>query len=446
VTARSAALWRRGFEYLLIGSALAALLVHVSGWTMAAAGLWQQAAPHVPRIQSTIVLAIGLVIIRATATARRTARRLIVILALAATCAGLVAAPLPLSFEGNGYMSDGVDNTGDRAKFERRFPIAHGPTMSFHSHLGDLLMARLDRAFAGSGNSTARAYATLSRIGGLLFVLELLLVAAWHRWSRRICRYVGLMVASPLSLLYFGYYELGYLAVSVAAIPLLSLRRRSDVETTAATLTAGLLQGLHTALHGFGLLGLAGGALYATADRGDLPRRVVRMFTFAAAGVAMYLGWIFIYVVGMKISIIVDNAVNSFSLRRLFDQAIYDQRIAYPVFSALGLGEVGIISLLSGVPLLVLAAARTGRASLAAAAAFALPGLLFLIAWWPPGAPYNLDLLMAAFPGLCAACWLLSSRFPKTISAYVVIALLHLLFWTTIGSTVFERVWVGGTA
>jgi hypothetical protein len=44
---------------------------------------------------------------------------------------------------------------------------------------------------------------------------------------------------------------------------------------------------------------------------------------------------------------------------------------------------------------------------------------------------------------MCAACWLLSSRYTKTMTGYVLIGILHLLFWTTIGSTVFDRVWVG---
>ena len=417
-------------------------MAHAAGWAAAAPVMWQQAAPHVPRIQSAVVLSLGLLAIRVAASAGRRTRRMVIALVLGVAMLAFIAAPLPLQFEGNGYMGDGADNAGDRAKFEWRFPLARDPIMSFHSHLGDLLMVSLDRTFTESGNSMARAYATLSRLGGLLFLLELLVVAAWLKWSRRVCRYVGLALASPLTLFFFGYYELGYLAMSAAVVPLLAIRRRPFVEVSASTLLAGLLQGLHTALHGFGVLGLAGGALSALTGRGGAVPRIVRVVTFASAGVAMYLGWVFIYVVGMNISIVSDSAVSGFNLRPAFDAAIFDQRIAYPLFSSIGLGEIGLIGMLAGVPVLLLAGFSAPRAGVVAAAAYALPGLLFLIAWWPQRAPYNLDLLMAAFPGLFAACWLMASSRKRSVPAFVLLVILHALFWTTIGSTIFDRVWV----
>jgi hypothetical protein len=152
-----------------------------------------------------------------------------------------------------------------------------------------------------------------------------------------VCRYVALAIASPLALLYFGFYELGYLSMSAAVVPLLAIRRGSDTRVAASTLTAGLGQGFHTALHGFGLLGLGGGALSLVAARAPLARRAARTLAFASAGVAMYLGWVFIYVVGMGISIVVENTVQGFGFRRLFEDIIIDKRIAYPVFSAAGL-------------------------------------------------------------------------------------------------------------
>ena len=165
--------------------------------------------------------------------------------------------------------------------------------MNFHSHLGDLLMVNLDRAFGSSGESPGLAYATLSRVGGLLFLIELFLVTAWHRWSRRVCRYAGLAIASPVCLLFFGYWELGYLAMSAGVVPLLVLgfSRRSN-QASAATLLAGFVQGLHTALHGFGILGLAGAILASLSGPGEVIRKLLRGATLASAGVAMYLGWI----------------------------------------------------------------------------------------------------------------------------------------------------------
>jgi hypothetical protein len=304
-------------------------------------------------------------------------------------------------------------------------------------------MGTLDRAFGGSGNSAARAYASLSRLAGLLFLAELLAVTAWTGFSRKSCRYAGLCLALPSSLLYFGYYELGYLALGVGVVPLLATaRRRSFVAAGGPTLAAGLLQGLHAALHGFGLIGLAGGALRTLVGPGGVTSRLLQALTFVSAGVAMYAGWAFVYIVMMKMSIVIDNAVGGFGLRHMFDVAVYDRRIAYPVLSFAGLGEIGLISALAGVPLLALGMLRSSRAVVVAGVGYALPGLLFLIAWWPPGAPYNLDLIMAAFPGVFAGCWLSAASRRRTIAALALILIVHVLFWTNVGSTVFDRIWV----
>jgi hypothetical protein len=92
--------------------------------------------------------------VRAAALRRRRTRQLVVVAVLLATLAAFLTLPLPpLRFEGSGYMADAADNINDRAKFERRFPIAVGPTTGFHSYLGDLVMTRLERAYAASGNS-----------------------------------------------------------------------------------------------------------------------------------------------------------------------------------------------------------------------------------------------------------------------------------------------------
>ena len=436
----------RAVAYAILVTAIGVAIIHVVGWGVAARTILFEASPHVPRIQSIVVLGLGVITVRAAALRRRRTRQLVVVAVLVGALAAFLTLPLPpLRFEGSGYMADAADNINDRAKFERRFPIAVGPTTSFHSYLGDLVMTRLERSYAASGtsdNSTARAYATLSKLAGTLFLVELFIVAAVHRYSRRVCRYVAVAIASPLALLYFGYYELGYLAMSGAVVPLLAIRRGSDIRITGSTLSAGLFQGFHTALHGFGLLGLGGGVLSLVAARAPAAQRAVRTLAFASAGVAMYLGWVFIYVVGMGISIIVENTVQGFGFRRVFEDVIIDKRIAYPLFSVAGLTEIGLISMIAGVPLLILAWIKSPRGALIVSAAYALPGLIFLASWWPPGAPLNLDLLMAAFPGLFAACWLLASSRERAVTALVLMVALHTLFWTNLGSTLLHRVWI----
>ena len=429
---------------MITATTLAVLLFHVAAWTLGLRAIWRQGVPHFPLPPSLAVLALGGIVIVGSKRLRRQARGRLVVAMLALTMVSFVFNPIPpLRFDNHGYMNDGSDNIADRDKFEHRFPIAVSPRTNFHSYLGDLIMSRLDRAYGGEeGHGTAPAYATLSRLAGALFLIELLIVSMWHRFSRRICRYVGLAIASPVALLYSGFYELGYLAICVSSVPLLAIRRRSDLSVISSTLWGGLIQGLHTALHGFGLIGMAGGALSLLVERGTAQQRTVRAIAYTSAAVAMYLGWVFIFIMGMHISFIVETALTGFGFRHLFDTVVLDRRYAYPIFSFGGLSEIGLISLVAAVPVFALAWLRAPRASIPSAAAYALPGLLFLVAWWPPGAPLNVDLLFTAFPGLFAACWLLATTRGRALSAWVLLCLLHALFWTNAASDMLPRVWI----
>src|SRR5690348_5681897 len=166
----------RAVAYAILVTAIGVAIIHVVGWGVAARTILFEASPHVPRIQSIVVLGLGVITVRAAALRRRRTRQLVVVAVLVGALAAFLTLPLPpLRFEGSGYMADAADNINDRAKFERRFPIAVGPTTSFHSYLGDLVMTRLERSYAASGtsdNSTARAYATLSKLAGTLFLVE----------------------------------------------------------------------------------------------------------------------------------------------------------------------------------------------------------------------------------------------------------------------------------
>src|SRR6185503_6223201 len=141
--------------------------------------------------------------------------------------------------------------------------------------------------------------------------------------------------------------------MAVGAVPLLALgRSRRSVEADAATLVAGALQGFHTAFHGFGMLGVAGGVLAAPTGSGRLLNRLVRTVAFISSAVALYLGWFFIYVTVAGLGLTWNR---SFGYRPLFDALVFENRIANPLLSLLGLGEFGLFSMLSGVPLLALA-------------------------------------------------------------------------------------------
>ncbi|NOT45784.1 MAG: hypothetical protein HOP14_14380 [Acidobacteria bacterium] len=459
---------------VLAGTALL-LALHAAGWLGAAVAVARVDVWYVPRAQSAIVLALGLWLLRAAAAPRHV-RRAVVLGTLGLCAATFLLAPLPERFAGQVIMPGGVDTAATRATFEARFTAG---SVNFHSHLGDVLMLALDRWFGGTLTSAAAAYGLVSRLAGWLFLLELAVAAAWHGWSRQACRYVALAVSLPLSVLFFGYWELGYLAVAAGVVPLLALARRPGRTRCAAgraaphvtgtapgrvssdatrggakgasrdassddsvpMLAAGFLQGLHTAFHGFGLLGLAGGTLAAAAGHGAVRQRVVRALTFASAGVALYLGWVFLYITVAGWSV---QWTRELGYRPLVAALEFDHRLAVPLLSMNGLAEFGVFSALAGVPLLALAYATAPRARLVPAVLYGLPGLVFLIRWWPVSAPFNLDLLLSVFPGVFAALWALAPSRRVAWMAFAFCVGLHALMWTVVGNAMFNRALLGG--
>jgi hypothetical protein len=427
---------------LVLVAASVLVLLHAGAWTAAAWLFWQRATWHVPRLQSAILIALAIVVVRASIVPRRW-RRLVVAGALVIAGIAFVALPLPKQFEGHALMSGGTGIAASRRSFTERFAVSRGD-VSFHSHLSDIVMSSLDRAFGRNDRSPARAYSAFSRLLGLLFLIELLVACAWHRWSRQVCRYAGLALAVPVTLLFFGYWELGYASATVGVVPLLFVSRgRETTRREAATLTAGALQGLHTAGHGFGMVGLAGGALAALGlGRDSWSRRTLRATTFTSSALAWYLGWIFLYVTVAGLSIV---WARQLGYRPLVEPMVFDKRIANPLLSLEGFGEFGLFSLLAGVPLLALAMLTSRRALVLSAALFSLPALIFLVRWWPVSAPYNLDLLLSVFPGVFAALWALASSRRQSMVGLVLLAATHLMLWTTLGSGMFERVWIDGS-
>jgi hypothetical protein len=420
-------------QWLLIGIASAALAVHGAGWVAAGTVAWQKATFHIPRSPSLVTLALSMLVLRAAAAPRR-ARRLVVVSALAAAGVAFFVVSLPERFEGNPLWADLPQARED---FEIRFSVPSG-TVNFHSHLGDMVMTGLYRAFGRSTDAPTRAHWAMSRIAGLLFLFELAMVAAWHGWSRRVCRFVALALATPLCLLYFGSWGLGYLAIAVGVVPLLAIARgRNAVSAEGATIGAGFLQGIHTALHGFGMLGVAGGALAALAVRGNAVRRLLRTASFTLSAVALYLGWIFLYITVAGLSLRWSRQLNS---RPVFEAALFEHQIASPLLSRDGLAELGFFSVLSGVPILALAMLSAARSPVIPAVLYALPGLLYLVRWWPVTAPYNLDLMLAVFPGLFAACWVVASRHRTAMVAFAMLVGVHALLWTMVGGGLFTRV------
>ena len=165
---------------------------------------------------------------------------------------------------------------------------------------------------------------------------------------------------------------------------------------------------------------------------------------FTAWALAGYLGWVLVYIVVLHRSVEADAHSAFIAFRRLADSYYFDKRLVHPLGSWHGVSEVGMASLGIGVPLLALTVLRTrSRLERHAALLYALPGLVFLILWWPSaGVSRDLDLLLGSFAGIGAATWL-ASRTPRTaLQAWTVLAIVHLLFWAVVADRTMERIWI----
>ncbi len=422
---------------LLAWAAGVLVVLHVLGWILLAAKLTLASTLYVPPVQAAVGLGLALLVVRVS-TAQRRVRRTVAVSVLIVMAVAFWSLPLPPRFVDNTLMADGIERVESRERFERRFPLAN-LQVNFHTHLGDVAIISLDRFFGASQTSQRAAYNALSHLAGLVFLAELLMVGMLYRWSRRACRYVGLAIATPMASLYFGYWEVGYLAVAVGVVPLLFFRPyRGGAATQASTMAAGALQGLHTALHGYGLLGMAGGALLALRS-GTLLRGVLRSLTFTSMAVALYLGWIFFYVMQFGWEIVYLKTLDS---RPLLSTAVVAGRTALPLLSLNGWADVSLIGLLAGTPLLAVAMVRNSPRATVSVGLFALPGLLFLLRWWPAIFPMNWDLLMVMLPGVWAACWVLSASRLRSYSGVLVCVTMHFLLWSSVGNMWFYRPFV----
>ena len=172
-------------------------------------------------------------------------------------------------------MGDFGTYTDSRAAFDTYFSMEN--SVRFHFHLSRPILYWLDRALGSTATSPQQALLVLSWLAGCAFIAGVMVVARIERWSAHALRYVGLAVASPTTLFYFGFRELGYLPLSVLAFPLLirasgSLALPTRVGFFAAS---GVEHGLRSALHGFGLVGLAGAVAGAAVQSAPLRAKLI---------------------------------------------------------------------------------------------------------------------------------------------------------------------------
>ena len=235
-----------------------------------------------------------------------------------------VAVPFEPSFV---TMGESAEVARSRADFEVRFT----ERIRFQKHLSHVILRELYLQLDPTEAAPERTLTQMARGATAWFVVLALAIALLERWSPLVLRYIGLALLAPATLLYFGWREFGYLSLNVAAFPLLVRGLRGPGMHLEA---AGAFAGLGAALHGSGLVSLAGTWIAALGARGTLRERVDRVLRVTAWGTAAYLGWIALYMIVMRLPISLDPGPTYISpWRPLFDHEI---RFVQPFSDAAG--------------------------------------------------------------------------------------------------------------
>ena len=353
----------------------------------------------------------------------------------------LLALMLRLSLHLSVPMGDYSNFVESRHNFHRYF----GNQVNFQFHLAGAVVHELNAAFGDDKNSPVAAFDALARLAAGVFVAALTVFALLTRTSQAV-RYVALAIAVPTTLLFFGYHEFGHLpaALDVVAVPLTLVGLES--ERRPFLYAGGLLAGIGSALHGFGLVALAFIVVLTAAyiwqsapARRSLGVRMPALV--AAAGLLGWLVWLPIYLIGPSWSI--DPGHSDVRPLRPLLHAHYVEhahRIAKPILSGSVIAEVGWELAVTGGAL-VLVAASVARGPMRTAFLVATaPILLFLIWFWPvQGLGNDSDFLGSAFPPTYAAAWIIARRFTLSVVGLLTLvagnaALAHVLTWPFVHS------------
>jgi hypothetical protein len=377
---------------------------------------------HLFQLQSLCLLLGGgglLVAARIEGDRRRRSMAAAMLLMVAATAFAFPISPSSVR------MGDSVNYTVSQQALEAYAGVTH---IRYEAHLSHAILGRLYTVLGRAAESPNQAFNLLMRGATTWFFVCALGLAFVERWSPLVLRYLALALLAPSALLYFGYRELGYLSLNVAAFPLIARGLRQ----VPARLEAGsMLFGLGAALHGFGLLSLAGSSIAAFAARGVFPERVRLALRIAAFGTAAYVGWIAIYVIVLKLPVVTGHAGFLPWRPWLIDEP-FEHRVNVAILSLTGARDLLFTGWVVGAPLLVVAASlwRQYRDEVRVALAYAVPSTIFVICFWPiQGLGVEMDLIVAAFPALYALAWVCAHDPRRTTIAATLLVSGHLAFW-----------------
>ena len=380
------------------------------------------------QIQSVLLIAAGAILVWGAALGDPVTRRTVAIGVLLGVAAAAYAAPLRQPIR----MGDADTYTATRPSFENYTGVKE---IRFEAHLSHALLGRLDAIFDRASDAPTRAFRALMRAGTAWFLLMGLTVGLVESWSPVALRYLGLALIGPSTLLFFGYRELGQLSLNMAAFPLLM---RGLAQGSPHLEASAVVSGLASALHGFGLLSVAGSVLTVLVQRVRLVDRIRSVIRFLPWAVAAYLGWIVIYMIVLRLPVVAGHA-EAVPLRPLFADEITD-RVNAAVLSGRGIRDVLATILVVGMPLLIVAALLWRRFSVEArcALAYALPSTIFALLFWPiQGLAVEMDLVFAAFPAVYALAWVCAHDRRAAMTAAAILGCGHLIFWRIVFDSAF---------
>lgn len=398
--------------------------------------------------QSVVLFGAGALLLWAAGRPDRR-RRAIALAALSTVAVAAFVLPLRQPIR----MGDSDTYVQSREAFEDYTGVRQ---IRFEAHLSHAILGRLDRLFGRTPDSPARALQSLMQIATVWFIAMTLLAGFVERWSPVVVRYLALVVLAPATLLYFGYVELGHLSLNAAVFPLLVRGLREGTAPGGAAPAggsraphpphtryleaSGLLAGLGAALHGFGLLSMAGSALAAMgrAFDGSVAAAARMTLRVVAWSVAAYLGWVAIYLIVLKLPVLPGHA-DAIPLRPWLTDVAGD-RVNAAILSARGARDVIATVLVVGMPLVLLAASLWRRVPFETRAAmlYALPAIVFAIVLWPiQGLAVEMDLVFAAFPAVYAVAWVCAQDRRHAVAAALMLAAAHLVFWRVVLDSAF---------
>lgn len=337
---------------------------------------------------------------------------------------GMMAYVLPISSSlvRMGDSSQATQSPSHFAKYAGVYSIR------FEAHLSYAILGQLYRLLGETEDAPRRAQTILVRAATAWFVLSALAVGFLEGWSPVALRYLGLALLAPSALVYFGWREIGYLSLNVAAFPLLVRGLRDGGWRLEAGSAA---CGLGAALHGFGLVSLAGAWFAALATRARLVERLGHALRVAAWGTAAYLGWIAAYIIVLKLQVLLGH-VEYFPWRPWFADQVLEGRVNAAILSAIGGRDLLFTGWVVGAPLLVVAASLRRRYGdeVRTALWYSLPSVSFAILFFPiQGLGEELDLVFAVFPALYALAWVCAHDSRCTYIAAALLISGHYAFW-----------------